>query len=172
MIIIISLYCSIFNVSLVTNITFFPLPLPPSPAPACCSFIISKVWGGEHCSSPADSATPSALLADVLSAGRPSFPAPPSLSAQAILIQGSIPGKLKDNPSHLTSHQHIPILVDESLVDSPSWETRLMLGQRGPSLECRSLTASLTDPALVPALRIIPRWKRPKQPRTHCFWPK
>lgn len=101
----------------------------------------------------------------MLSAGRPSFPAPPSLSAQSIPIQGSIPSQLKDNPSHLKSHQPVPILVDESLVDSPSWETRLMLGQRGPLLECRNLT----DPALLPALCITARWKRTKQPRTRCF---
>ena len=137
------------------------------PAPLQLSAHLSS----QRCSSPAASATPSALL-DALSAGWPSFPAPLSLSAQSILIQGSIPSQLKDNPSHLTSHQHVPILVGESLLDSPSWETRLMLGQRGPSLERRSLTASLTDPALVPALCIIPRRKRPKQPRMHCFWPK
>lgn len=58
----------------------------------------------------------SALL-DVVSAGQPSFPEHLSRSAQTILIQGSITNELVEKFLHLTSDQHVPILVQESLVD-------------------------------------------------------
>lgn len=75
-------------------------------------------------------------------------------------------------PLHLMSHQQVPILVGDSLDDSPREETRLMLTQGCPTVQGRSLTASITDTALVPALCIIPKLRETKHAKTHCFWEK
>lgn len=108
-------------------------------------------------------------LLDELSTGQPSFPEHPSLSAQTVLIQGSIQNELVEKFLHVTPHQHVPILVQENLVDGHCWESRLRLAQRGPALQCRFLTAPLTAPALLPALCIPPQ-QQPQQARTYCFW--